>query len=130
MTTKRILSSPRVHTPFGHYSSAVLCGNHLYLSGFGPFDADKRLVGDNITEQTHQTMRNIRHLLEDNGFAMDDIVRATVFLSDIGDWSAFNEVFGQYFNGTYPARTVVACRLNGFLVEVECTAVKGEEGRQ
>ncbi|WJH33716.1 RidA family protein [Paenibacillus sp. CC-CFT747] len=126
MKPKQILESPRVHTPFGNYSSAVLRGSHLYLAGFGPFDREKRLVGDNIMDQTHMTMQNIKHLLEDNGFTMEDIVRATVYLSDIGDWSGFNEVFGQYFEGSFPARTVVACQLNGFLVEVECTAIKGD----
>ncbi|WP_127588274.1 RidA family protein [Paenibacillus koleovorans] len=126
MTPKQIVESPRVHSPFGHYSSAVLRGNHLYMSGFGPFDTEKRLVGDNIADQTHMTMRNIKNFLEDNGFTMDDIVRATVYLNDIADWSVFNEVYGQYFESSYPARTVVACQLNGFLVEVECTAIKGE----
>ncbi|GBG09235.1 MULTISPECIES: RidA family protein [Paenibacillus] len=122
--SKQMISSPRVHPVFGHYSSAVLKQNTMYLAGFGPFDVNQQLVGETIVEQTHQTMQNIRNLLEDNGFGMSDIVRATVYLSSISDWAAFNEVFGQYFDGDYPARTVVACELNGFLVEVECTAIK------
>lgn len=123
--TKKEVVSAAVHAPFGHYSAAVLKGDTMYLSGFGPFDAQQRLVGNDIREQTHQTMRNIVNLLEENGFQPDDIVRSTVFLSDIADWAAFNEVYGQYLTAPFPARTVVACQLNGFLVEVECTAVKG-----
>lgn len=122
--TRRALSSSRVHPVFGNYSSAILKKNTLYLAGFGPFDVNQQLVGEDIIEQTHQTMRNIRNLLEDNGFGMGDIVRSTVYLSTIAHWEQFNEVYGQYFEAPYPARTVVACELNGFLVEVECTAVK------
>ncbi|GGD98395.1 RidA family protein [Paenibacillus nasutitermitis] len=122
--TKQQLASSLVHPVFGNYSSAILKGNTLYLAGFGPFDVNQQLVGENITDQTHQTMQNIRNLLEDNGFTMDDLVRSTVYLSDISHWAQFNEVYGQYVTEPYPARTVVACQLNGFLVEVECTAVR------
>lgn len=121
---KQQLTSAGVHGPFGSYSSAIRKGDTMYLAGFGPFDIDKNLAGNNITEQTHQTMRNIQYFLEDNGFHMDEVVRATVYLQDIADWAVFNEIFGQYFSSPYPARTVVSCQLNGFLVEVECTAVK------
>ncbi|MBP1990226.1 RidA family protein [Paenibacillus eucommiae] len=118
------MNGSRVHPTFGNYSIAVLKGNMLFMSGFGPFDIHQQLVGDNIVDQTHQTMQNIRNFLEDNDFKMADLVRCTVFLSDIGHWKPFNEVYGQYFEGTFPARTVVGCQLNQFLVEIECTAVK------
>jgi 2-iminobutanoate/2-iminopropanoate deaminase len=124
--TKVTISSPRVHPVFGNYSSAILKKDTLYLAGFGPFDVNQQLVGQDIVEQTHKTMQNIRDLLEDSGFTMDDIVRSTVYLGTIKHWEPFNEVYGQYFTGSYPARTVVACQLNGFLVEIECTAVKDE----
>jgi len=55
---------------------------------------------------------------------MDDVVRSTVYLSDIGHWGLFNETYGHHFTQPFPARTVVACQLNGFLVEIECTAVR------
>src|SRR5690606_41749938 len=104
--TKRAIHSDSISPAFGHYSSAVLKHDTLYLAGQGPFDKEKKLVGDDIVTQTHQTMKNIRSLLEDNGFQMDDIVRSTVFLADITHWAAFNEVYGQYFSAPYPARTV------------------------
>lgn len=124
---RKAAHSDRVHRPFGNYSSAILAGDTMYLAGFGPFDADQQLIGDNIVEQTRQTMINIQFMLEDNGFHMDDVVRCTVYLSTIEHWAQFNEEYGRYFNAPYPARTVIACELNGFLVEVECTAVR--EGR-
>src|SRR5690606_17048368 len=123
--TKRAVHSDSISPVFGNYSSAVLKNDTLYLAGQGPFDKEQKLVGDDIVTQTHQTMKNIRCLLEDNGFQMDDIVRSTVYLADITHWAAFNEVYGQYFSTPYPARTVVACQLNGMLVEIECTAVRG-----
>ena len=124
--TKIAVGSDKMHSPFGNYSTAILKGNMMFLSGCGPFDVDKQLVGkDDIVAQTHQTMKNLRALLEDNGFSMDDVVRSTVYLSDIELWGKFNETYGQHFQEPYPARTVVACQLNGFMVEIECTAVKG-----
>lgn len=122
---KRALHSKSIPAGFGHYSPAILKGNMCFLAGQGPFDKDQQLVGkDEIVEQTHQTMRNIRYLLNDNGFEMDDIVRSTVFLSDIANWGKFNEIYGTYFTSPYPARTVVGCQLNGFMVEIECTAIR------
>ncbi|MBP1993207.1 RidA family protein [Paenibacillus eucommiae] len=122
---KQAVHSGRVPTAFGNYSTAIRHGNMLFLAGQGPFDLERRLVGEgDLAVQIHRTMYNIRCLLEDNGFGLDDIVRSTVYLSDIADWSAFNEIYGTYFTPPYPARTVVACQLNGFLVEIECTAIR------
>ena len=119
------VTSERVPAPFGNYSSAVVAGNMMFLAGHGPFDVNRQLVGEgDIAAQTRKSLDNIRILLEENGFAMDDVVRATVYLQNIGDWGKFNEVFGEFFSAPYPARCVVACNLNGFLVEIECTAVR------
>lgn len=124
--TKQAIESPHVAKSFGYYSTAVLKNNMMFLSGHGPFDENQQLVGENDFEaQAHKTMQNIRHVLEDNAFTMDDIVRSTVYLSDISNWEAFNEIYGQYFTAPYPARCVVACHLNGFMIEIECTAIKG-----
>jgi 2-iminobutanoate/2-iminopropanoate deaminase len=123
--TKKAVGSDRMHTPFGNYSNAILKDKTLYCAGVGPFDVNKQLVGkDDVVAQTEETLKNLRALLEDNGFVMDDVVRSTVYLSDIAHWGLFNETYGKYFTGPYPARTVVACQLNGFLVEIECTAVR------
>lgn len=119
------LQSPRVHAAFGHYSTALQMGETIYMAGHGPFDERQRLVGADIAAQTRQTMENIRCMLEDNGCTMDDVVRCTVYLHNIGDWAAFNEVYGAYFNPPYPVRTVIGAQLNGFLVEIEVTACRG-----
>jgi len=123
--SKTEIKSDRVHAPFGNYSVAVVKGNMLFISGMGPFDADQKLVGDgDIEAQTHQTMQNIRMTAEEAGFSMNDIVRSTVYLGDIAHWTVFNKIYGEYFDAPYPARCVVECKLNGFLIEIECTAIK------
>jgi len=123
--TKIAVDSPHVAKPFGYYSTAVVKNNMIFLSGQGPFDENQRLVGEgDFAAQVRKTMDNIRHILEDNGFKMDDIVRSTVYLNDISNWSTFNEIYGEYFTPPYPARCVVACQLNGFMIEIECTAIK------
>lgn len=123
--SKQQIRSDKVHVPFGNYSTAVSKGNMLFISGMGPFDREKKLVGDgDIVAQTHQTMQNIRQVLEECGLSTSHVVRSTVYLANIADWGKFNETYGQYFEPPYPARCVVECRLNGFLVEIECTAMR------
>lgn len=123
------VSSDRVPAVFGPYSSAVVAGDIMFISGNAGYDKNQKLVGEgDVKAQTRQALENIRSILEDNGFQMDDIVRSTVYLSDIALWGDFNEAYQEFFQKPYPARTCVGCQLNGFLVEIECTAVrqKGE----
>lgn len=123
------VSSDRVPAVFGPYSSAVVAGDMMFISGNAGYDKNQKLVGEgDVKAQTRQALENIRSILEDNGFRMDDIVRSTVYLSNIALWGDFNEAYREFFQKPYPARTCVGCQLNGFLVEIECTAVrqKGE----
>ncbi|WP_010273139.1 RidA family protein [Paenibacillus senegalensis] len=122
MMSKQALGSPAIPPAFGCYSSMIQQGKLLFLSGQGPFDANQQLVGEDISSQTHQTLLNIRSLLEDNGFSMNQVVSSTVYLSDIGDWETVNSIYGQYFSEPYPARTVVGCQLNGMKIEIQCIA--------
>lgn len=122
---KKAVSSPHVHEPFGPYSTAIEKNGVLYVSGQGPFDRNKRLVGDEILTQTRQTLENLLHLLQDNGYRLDDVVKVTVYLQEIADWGAFNAEYETVFaNEPRPARTVVSCKLNGMLVELDCIAAK------
>lgn len=123
---KRGITSDRIPPVFGPYSSAVVVDDQIFISGNAGFDKDQKLVGEgDVKAQTRQALENIRMLLEDNGFCLDDIVRSTVYLSDISLWNDFNEAYAPFFREPYPARTCVGCQLNGFLVELECTAVRG-----
>lgn len=108
----------------GPYSQAVRAGQFVFLSGVMPVDpATNQLVEPDITAQAQQIMKNIDALLRAAGCTAADVVKATCFLSDIGNFAAFNEVYGRYFTGK-PARSCVAVRdiPKGALVEVEVIA--------
>lgn len=108
----------------GPYSQAVRAGQLVFLSGVMPVDpATNQLVEPDITAQAQQIMKNIDALLQAAGCTAADVVKTTCFLSDIGNFAAFNEVYGRYFTGK-PARSCVAVRdiPKGALVEVEIIA--------
>ncbi len=108
----------------GPYSQAIIYGNMVYTSGqiaLSPETAN--LVGDNVTEQTEQVMKNLSAVLKEAGSDMKNIIKTTCFLSDIADFAAFNEVYGKYITEA-PARSCVAAKdlPKGALVEVEVIA--------
>lgn len=110
----------------GPYSQAVKCGNMLFMSGMIPVDpTSNTLVESEIKVQTKQIMKNIEAVLSCAGYTVDDVVKTTCFLADIGDFAAFNEVYGEYFTSK-PARSCVAVKdlPKGALVEVEVIASK------
>ena len=112
------------------FSSAVRVGNLLFLSGsIGVLPGgDLQLVEGGIEGETHQTMENIKRTLEAFGASMDRVVKCTVFLADMGEWGAMNEVYRTYFE-TPPARSALGA--SGLAldarVEIECIAALGEE---
>jgi reactive intermediate/imine deaminase len=107
------------------FSSAVRAGNTLYLSGnIGNTPGTLDLAEGGITGQTRQTMDNISNVLQEFGSSMDDVVKCTVFLADMSEWGAMNEVYKTYFRNP-PARSALGA--NGLAlnarVEIECIAV-------
>ncbi|WP_276834368.1 Rid family detoxifying hydrolase, partial [Massilicoli timonensis] len=94
------------HAPkaIGPYSPAVKLGDFVYLSGQIPLDPKTgEVVGTTIEEQTHQVMKNIGAVLAEMGLAHRHVVKTTVFMKDLNDFNAFNEVYGSYFTQPYPA---------------------------
>jgi reactive intermediate/imine deaminase len=109
------------------FSEAVRVGETLYLSGqVGIVPGTLELVPGGIKEEARQTMENIRAVLEAHGYTMNDVVKCTVMLADIGDWAAFNEVYQTFFADHYPARSALGANglALGARVEVECIAVR------
>ena len=107
------------------FSEAVRVGETLYLSGqLGHLPGKRQLAPGGIGPETRQTMENIRAVLGRHGLSLDHVVKCTVFLADIKDWPAFNEVYRQYFKRHLPARSALAASglALGALVEVECIA--------
>ncbi|MFN6964083.1 MAG: RidA family protein [Pyrinomonadaceae bacterium] len=109
----------------GPYSQAIKVGNFVFCSGQIPIDpATGEFVEGGVAEQTEQVLRNLNAVLEAAGSSLGRVVKTTVFLADMNDFAAMNEVYGRYFEANKPARaTVQAARLpRDARVEIECVA--------
>lgn len=131
----QFLSSPDPAAAGLPFSEAVRSGDLLFLSGqIGTVPgAGNALAKGGIQAEAEQTLRNIRAVLERHGASMGDVVKCTVFLTDIGDWPAFNEVYRRHFSAPFPARSALAASglALGAKVEVECIAqMPGKAGKR
>ena len=109
----------------GPYSPAVEAGNLIYFSGQIPIDsATGKIIEGDIKAQTSQCLKNLSAVLETAGVNSDDVVKTTVYLTDMSDYAAVNEVYGEYFKAPYPARTAITvCALPlGSKVEIDVIA--------
>ena len=109
----------------GHYSPGVVAGGMLYISGQLPIDPETGKIAEGgIREQTKQALANIGRVLEAGGCRREDVVMCRVYISDMGNWDAVNEVYAGFFGSHKPARAVVPTRElhHGALVEIEATA--------
>jgi 2-iminobutanoate/2-iminopropanoate deaminase len=126
MTTKEIISTEKAPGAIGPYSQAIKANGNVFVSGQIPIDpATGQFVSDDIAEQTEQVLKNLSAVLEAAGTSLGSVVKTTVFLADMDDFGAMNEVYGKYFDSNKPARaTVQAARLpRDAKVEIECIAV-------
>ena len=125
---KNVISTTNAPAAIGPYSQAIDCGAFLITSGQVPFDpATGVIVEGGIEEQTRQSLNNVKAILEAAGLTMDNVVKTTVFLQNMGDFAAMNAVYAEFFTeGQYPARSAVevAALPKGALVEIETIAVK------
>lgn len=125
--TKTILTSPNAPTPIGPYSHGVLIGNTLYVSGqVGKDPITGEVILDDIKKETKRVMENLKGILAEGGMDFSNVVKAALFLTDLDNFVAVNEVYGSYFAGEYPAReTVQVSRLPlNVNVEISVIAVK------
>ena len=124
---KQIPSGAAQHDTAGPYSPVlqVMPGQLVVISGQAAIDQQGKVVGDTIEEQTHYTLENCRRQLLTGGCDFDDVFKVNVYLTDLGNWPRFNEVYKTYFNEPRPVRTAVQTPLlYTFLVEIEMWAVK------
>ncbi|MDR1630384.1 MAG: RidA family protein [Oscillospiraceae bacterium] len=122
---KKILRTENAPQAIGPYSQGVFCGNFLFLSGQIALTASGECMTDKcVTEQTEIIMNNIYNLLGEAKLRFDNVVKTTIFLTDINDFAAVNEVYGRFFQENAPARSTVAVAAlpKGAKVEIECTA--------
>jgi 2-iminobutanoate/2-iminopropanoate deaminase len=128
MTDKEIVRTERAPAPFqgAPYNQAVKAGGLVFVAGqLGLQPGGTEMVGASIAEQTEQVMQNLRAILEEAGSGLDKLVKTTVFLQDLGDFAAMNEVYAAHVGDRPPARsTVEVAKLpSGALVEIEAIAV-------
>ena len=122
---KQIVVAEGSSPPIGPYSLGVWAGDLLFVSGQTPIDpATGTVASDNVVEQAHQTIKNVRAILEAAGLTLDNVVKATVFIKNMNDFAAINDVYASYFQKPYPARSCVeVARLpKDVLVEIEAIA--------
>jgi 2-iminobutanoate/2-iminopropanoate deaminase len=110
---RQAVSSPSAPQAIGPYSQAIRAGSLLFVSGQIPLDpVTGQMVEGSVAEQTHRVLKNLGAVLEAAGTSFDHVVRTTVYLADMNDFAAMNEVYGTYFSSPAPARaTVQAARL-------------------
>ena len=122
----QVVRTPNAPNPVGPYSQARIAGNTIYVAGQGPINPKTGQVEiGTIQEQATLTFENIKAILEAGGFSMSDVVKVTAYLTDLGDFAKYNEVYKKYFSEPYPARATVGCQLlMHTFIEVDCIAVK------
>ncbi len=110
----------------GPYSQGVSSGEMVFVSGQTPLRVDGTMAPGGIAEHTEQCLANIREVLIGAGLTMNDVVKTTVFLTDLGQFAAMNEVYGKHFRLPFPARSTVQVSAlpKGADVEIEAVAVR------
>lgn len=124
---KKIITSKNAPAPIGPYSHGVMMGNMLFVSGqVGKHPVSGELMLSDIKTETRQVMENVKGILADAGMELSDICKTTIFLTDLNNFAAVNEVYGSYFKADFPAReTVQVSRLPlDVNVEISVIAVK------
>lgn len=124
---RKIVASSKAPKAVGTYSQAVIANGTIYVSGQLPIDANTgEFVPGGIKEQLHQVFKNLQYVLEEGGYTFADVVKTNVYLSDMGNFAALNEVYALYFKEPYPARVAyqVAALPKAALVEIDVIAAK------
>ena len=122
------ISTPKAPAAIGPYSQAIDSGTGLvFLSGQLPINpATGAFPEGGIQAQTRQSLQNVKAIVEEAGLGLANVVKTTVFLADMGDFAAMNEVYAQFFAQPFPARSAVSVKAlpKGALVEIECIAAR------
>ncbi len=122
---KKIINTTNAPSAIGPYSQAVQTGNLIFISGQLPIDPKTgEFAGDDVSTQTKQALENMKAILKSEGLSMENVVKTTVLLKNIGDFAAMNEVYATFFENDFPARAAyeVAALPKAALVEIEAIA--------
>ncbi|MCI5783669.1 MAG: RidA family protein [Bacteroidales bacterium] len=123
---KKAISTTKAPGAIGPYSQAIDAGSFVFISGQIPVNPGTGNIPEGITAQTAQSISNIKAILAEAGLSVDNVVKTTVFLANMGDFAAMNEVYAANFTSPFPARSAVAVKdlPKQVLVEIEVIAVK------
>ncbi len=127
--SKEILAPTNAPKAIGPYSAGVKVGNMVFTAGQIPLNPETMKVeAETIEEQTHQALKNLQAVLEEGGSSLANVVKTTVFLSDLSNYAAVNAIYGEYFTESYPARSAiqVAALPLGVMVEIEAIGLVTE----
>lgn len=123
---RQVFSIPGAPKPIGPYSQAVRVDNTLYISGQIPLNPQTgELVLDSIEDATHRVLQNIQALVEVAGMQLSNVVKVSIFITDMNDFTKINAVYASYFSGDYPARETVQVSAlpMGVPIEISCIAM-------
>jgi 2-iminobutanoate/2-iminopropanoate deaminase len=121
---KKIIVTKNAPDPIGPYSQAVQAGGFIFVSGqVGKNPTTGNVVNDTIQNETKQVMQNIKNILETGGSSLDKVVKTTIFLTNMDDFSKMNEVYGSFFKGEFPARETVQVSRLPLNVNVEISVI-------
>ena len=122
---KKIINTSNAPAPIGPYSQAVASNGMLYVSGQIPLDpASGELISTGIKDETQRVMKSLKAILEEAGAKFDNVVKCSIFVADMNDFGAINEVYGSYFGANPPARETVEVSTlpKNVNVEISCIA--------
>ena len=123
---KKTVLTENAPAPIGPYSQAVVANGMVYVSGQVAIDPTSGAVKtENLEEETHLVMNNLKAVLEAAGSSLDQVIKCSIFISDMGNFGRINEVYGSYFTGDFPARETVevSCLPKNVNVEISCIAL-------
>lgn len=128
MNEKVVVTTHDAPTPSGPYSQAIIANGFVFVAGQRPQDPVSGELAVGITDQTRRCLKNLKAILEAAGSSLELIVNTHVYLSDIADFGAMNEVYREMIPAPHPTRTTIAAQLRGILVEIEAIAVMPHDG--
>ncbi|MDR3176641.1 MAG: Rid family detoxifying hydrolase [Desulfovibrio sp.] len=119
---KKEIRAENAPRPGGPYAQGIKAGGRIYVSGQRPARPSDNSIPPDFPSQVRQCLDNVRAVLEAGGASLEDVVQVGVFLTDLDNFSAFNDIYSSYFKPPHPARTTVGCALRGIMVEINAVA--------